>query len=134
LVARWSDSQANSGVQVKIENLENYEARAASVEDIWRPFEYKRFNLDRTILAAHGVNISEDYHVDFTEPETVHDPAEWRNQMDWELANGLTTKRRILQEMNPDMTDDEVNELLGEVAEEQPEKPQTTNLVDILQS
>jgi len=41
--------------------------------------------------------------------------------MDWELANGLTTKRRILQEMNPDMTDDEVNELLGEVAEEQPE-------------
>lgn len=121
LVARWSDSQANSGVQVKIENLENYEARAASVEDIWRPFEYKRFNLDRTILAAHGVNISEDYHVDFTEPETVHDPAEWRNQMDWELANGLTTKRRILQEMNPDMTNDEVNELLGEVAEEQPE-------------
>jgi len=54
--------------------------------------------------------------------------------MDWELANGLTTKRRILQEMNPDMTNDEVNELLGEVAEEQPEKPQTTNLVDILQS
>ena len=133
LVARWADSQANSGIQVKIENLENYEARAASIEDTWRPFEFNRFDLDRTILATHGVNIAEDYHVDYIEPETVHEPAEWRNQMDWELANGLTTKRRILHEMNPDMSEDEVNELLGEVAEEQPEAPQTTNLIDILQ-
>lgn len=127
LVARWADSQANSGVQVKLENLENYEARAASVEDIWRPFEYERFKTDKAILEANNISIDDDYHVDFVEPETVHDPREMREQYTWELANGLTTKRRILEEMNPDLDEESIAELLGEikeeVEEEQPQEP-----------
>ena len=134
LVARWADSQANSGVQVKLENLENYEARAASVEDTWRPFEHNRFKVDQAILAANNINVDDDYHVDFTEPETVHDPKEQRDQYDWELANGLTTKRRILEELNPDLDEESIQELLGEIQEEEPtaEPAQPQSILDII--
>ena len=117
-----------------MENLENYEARAASVEDTWRPFEHNRFKVDQAILAANNINVDDDYHVDFIEPETVHDPQEQRNQYDWELANGLTTKRRILQEINPDLDEDSIQELLGEIEEETPtvEPTQPQSILDII--
>lgn len=118
LVARFVDTEAKSGVALKIENLENFEQRKASVNDIWLPWEKQRFNIDRMVASYHGVQIPEDYHVDFAEPENVMSPDEQRKEWDWLLAKGLISKRDILKKMNPDLADEEVDQILGEVKDE----------------
>ena len=130
LVARFVDTEAKSGVALKIENLENFEQRKASVNDIWLPWEKQRFNIDRVVASYHGVQIPEDYHVDFAEPENVMSPDEQRKEWDWLLAKGLISKRDILKKMNPDLADDEVDTILGEVKAEA--EPVTTGLSDLL--
>lgn len=132
LVARFVDSEARSGVALKVENLENFEERKASVNDIWLPFEKKRFEIDRTIAASHGVQISEEYHVDFAEPESVLSPDEQRNEWDWLLSKGLISKRDILKQMNPDLDEAEVDKILGEVKEEEAEPQQGLGLSELL--
>ena len=133
LVARFADTEAKSGIALKIENIENWDARKASVQDIWRPFEKKRFVIDRQIASTHGVNISDEYEIDFKEPEQAMNKQEEREHYDWMLAKGFMTKKQVMKEINPDkFTDEEIDVILAEVAEEQPPKP--TSLVDILEA
>jgi hypothetical protein len=125
LVARFVDSESSSGIALKIENIENWDARKASVNDVWRPFEHERFQLDREIAAYHGVNIDDDFAVDFKEPDQVMDKAEERAHFDWMLSNGFMTKKQVMKAMNEDkLSDEEIDEILEEAAVEvQPEKP-----------
>ena len=125
LVARFVDSESSSGIALKIENIENWDARKASVNDVWRPFEHERFKLDREIAAYHGVNIDDDFAVDFKEPDQVMDKAEERAHFDWMMANGFMTKKQVMKAMNQDkLSDEEIDEILTEAAVEvQPEKP-----------
>jgi hypothetical protein len=134
LVARFVDSEARSGVALKVENLENFEERKASVSDIWLPFENKRFQIDRMIASANGVQLSDDYHVDFAEPENVLSPDEQRAEWDWLLSKGLISKRDILKQMNPDLDDAEADRILGEVKEETTEPQQGLGLSELLAS
>lgn len=132
LVARFVDSEARSGVALKLENAENYEARQASINDVWYPFEQRRFQIDRAILKYHGINIDDELLIDFAEPQATIEPAEQRAEWDWLLKQGLITKKEILKQYDPDrFTDEEVDKVLTEVAAEQPSQ---TPLMDLLAS
>jgi hypothetical protein len=99
---------------------------------IWRGVENKRFKTDRRILEVHGINMPDEFSVDFSEPRFPLTAQEERNQWDWEWNNNLSTTKDWLRKYNPDLTDDEINEMAAEITPEQPEQTQT--LSDILGS
>lgn len=120
LQVKWAaGGGATSGEHLRMMEVDLTEAVLADFNR-WREFEAERFELDRLILAAVGITIPEGYSVDFTEPHIPDSPAEIREQLTWELQQGLTTKRRVLQRMNPDMSPEMIDELLAEIAEEGP--------------
>ena len=52
-------------------------------------------------------------------------PQEERAWLDWKMLNGIMSKKDLLLYFNPDMSDPELEEKLGEIQEEQaPIEPQ----------
>tara|TARA_R110002020_G_scaffold454796_3_gene670753 strand:- start:1116 stop:2465 length:1350 start_codon:yes stop_codon:yes gene_type:complete len=117
---RWGESGGStpSGEALRILEIENFEARKSD-ESIFREWEHSRYEIDRAILEAHGiVNLSEDYSVDFGEVSYPMSPQEERAWLDWKLEKGIMTQKDLLLYFNPDMSDFEIEEKLGEVREE----------------
>lgn len=115
LQVKWAaGGGATSGEHLRMMEVDLTEAVLADFNR-WRAFEDDRFALDRLLLESVGITIAEEYSVDFTEPHIPDSPAEKRAQWDWELDRGLTDKRRVLSELNPDMSEEEIEERLAEV-------------------
>ena len=130
---RWGESGGNtpSGEALRILEIENLEARKSD-ESLFREWEHERYEIDRTILETHNVmTLSEDYAVDFGEVSYPMSPQEERAWLDWKLSKGIMSKKELLLYFNPDMSDEELENKLGEVREEvkteaeatQPTKP-----------
>ena len=89
---KYIDSKGNapSAESLKIQEVENTNENMASTEDTWRPFEKKRFEIDRKIIEVKtGVVLSPDYSVDFLEanyPMTTMDEINFWN---WRFENNL---------------------------------------------
>ena len=69
-------------------------------------------------LEVHGINISDEYSVDFSEPRFPLTAKEEREQWNWEWANELSSPKDWLRKYNPDLSEEELDEM---VAEMQPE-------------
>ena len=110
LKAVWVEDASQSGIALKIENLPNMEQRVATIEEIWRPFELERFEIDRIILAKNGKNIPEEYHVDFAEVDIPLTPDEIQKATDYNLKMGFTTYEQEYKQRNPDAKQSEVDE------------------------
>jgi len=118
---RWGESGGNapSGEALRIMEIENLEARKSD-EPIFREWEHSRYEIDRTILDAHNaLSLSEDYTVDFGEVSYPMSPQEERAWLDWKINNGIMSQKDLLLYFNPDMSDPELEEKLGEIQEEQ---------------
>ena len=118
---RWGESGGNapSGEALRIMEIENLEARKSD-EPIFREWEHNRYEIDRTILDAHNaLSLSEDYTVDFGEVSYPMSPQEERAWLDWKINNGIMSQKDLLLYFNPDMSDLELEEKLGEIQEEQ---------------
>ena len=124
---RWGESGGNapSGEALRIMEIENLEARKSD-ESLFREWEHSRYEIDRAILETHNaLNLSEDYAVDFGEVSYPMSPQEERAWLDWKMLNGIMSKKDLLLYFNPDMSDPELEEKLGEIQEEQaPIEPQ----------
>jgi len=121
----WSGTgeATKSGVALAISNIENTEQRQASVQDIWRNFEKERFQVDRSIIEYHsGVKITDEHSVDFAEPQPFLTKDEEQKLWEWKWKHGLATKKDWFKKNNPDMDEDEIDKLLGEVKEEKEEE------------
>lgn len=117
---RWGESGGNapSGEALRILELENHESRESDVL-LYKEFEQERFKVDRKILEVHGVlNLPEEYHADFGEIEYPMSVEQELKLLEWKLNNGVMTQRDVLIYFNPDMSEDELNDKLGEVQEE----------------
>ena len=126
---RWGDSGGNapSGEALRILEIENLESRESD-EPLWREWEQERYAIDKTVLEAHtGKALPDDISIDFGEVSFPLSPQEERNWLDWKLDKGIMTKKELLLYFNPDMSDDEIDSKLGEVALEKeaetPEQP-----------
>ena len=118
---RWGESGGNapSGEALRIMEIENLEARKSD-EPIFREWEHSRYEIDRTILDTHNaLSLSEDYTVDFGEVSYPMSPQEERAWLDWKINNGIMSQKDLLLYFNPDMSDLELEEKLGEIQEEQ---------------
>ena len=124
---RWGESGGStpSGEALRILEIENLEARKSD-ESLFREWEHSRYEIDQRILEVHNViNLSEDYAVDFGEVSYPMSPQEERAWLDWKISNGIMSQKDLLLYFNPDMSDPELEEKLGEIQEEQaPLEPQ----------
>jgi hypothetical protein len=134
LKVKWSVGREAfvSGEALKMAEIDLTESVMGDYQMIWRGVENKRFKTDRRILEVHGINMPDEFSVDFSEPRFPLTAQEERNQWDWEWNNNLSTTKDWLRKYNPDLTDDEINEMAAEITPEQPEQTQT--LSDILGS
>ena len=99
---------------------------------IWRGVENRRFQTDRRILEVHGINISDEYSVDFSEPRFPLTAKEEREQWNWEWANELSSPKDWLRKYNPDLSEEELDEMVAEMQPEAEAPAQT--LGEILSS
>ena len=117
---RWGESGGNapSGEALRILEIENLEARKSD-ESLFREWEHSRYEIDRKILEVHSVlNLPEEYAIDFGEVSYPMSPQEERSWLDWKMSNGIMSKKDLLLYFNPDMTEEELQNKLSEVAEE----------------
>ena len=124
LKVKWSVCREAfiSGEALKMAEIDLTEAVMSDYQMIWRNVENERFDIDRRILEVHNKRISEEYSVDFTEPRFPLTAQEERAQWDWEWANGISSPKDYLRKYNPDLTEEEIDEMAAEIAPEQPEE------------
>ena len=115
---KWDDSgNPASGEALRLMEIENLEARISDIP-LWRDWEHQRYNIDREVIRAHtGKDFSENYSVDFAEVEFPLSPQEERSDLAWKLDKGLINREDLVRHFNPDITDEDLNELLGRVDE-----------------
>ena len=111
--------------------VENTEQREASIQDIWRPHEQTRYNLDRIILETHGISVGDEYSVNFVEPDLTITSEDERAQEQHDLELGLTSRKRLLEKRNPDITEEELDDIIADADAEQSSK-QTTPILPLI--
>ncbi len=121
LQVKWaSGGGATSGEHLRMMEVDLTEALEGD-EPHWMAVEKRRFALDQALLAAQNITIPDEYSVTFAPPHIPESPQEKRDQWTWELEKRLTTVRRVLQAMNPGITDEALDALLLELEEAAPE-------------
>lgn len=115
---KWDDSgNPASGEALRLMEIENLEARISDIP-LWRDWEHQRYNVDREVIMAHtGKDFGENYAVDFAEVEFPKSPQEERAELDWKLEKGLINREDLVRHFNPDISDEDLNELLNRVDE-----------------
>ena len=127
LKVKWSVGREAfvSGEALKMAEIDLTEAVMSDYQMIWRGVENKRFEVDRVILDAHNIKVPDEFSVDFSEPRFPLTAQEEREQWAWEWDNNLSTTKDWLRKYNPDLTDDELDEMVAKIVPEQPEAPAT---------
>ena len=101
--ARDDAGNAPSAASLSILEMEARDITTGEKEDTWRPWEKKRYNVDRAILGVEtGVNLPEEYSVDFLEPNYALTPDTEISLWTWRFEQGLATKQDYFDYMNPD--------------------------------
>ena len=124
LKVKWSVGREAfiSGEALKMAEIDLTEAVMSDYQMIWRSVENNRFEVDRAILETHNKRVSEEFSVDFTEPRFPLTAQEERAQWDWEWANGISSPKDYLRKYNPDLTEEEIDEMAAEIAPDQTEE------------
>ena len=132
--ARDNSGNAPSASALLIEEIENLNEREAMTEDTWRPWEQRRFLVDRQIIQTEtGRSISEDYSVDFLEPNYALTPETEVLLWDWRIKNGLSTKEEWFMYNNPDYSPEDLEEFSQRQIDNQQNASQS-RLLNILQN
>ena len=86
--------------------MENIDERNAMTEDTWRPWEQRRFQVDKKILEVEtNQNVGDEYSVDFLEPNYALTPDAEIMLWDWRFQRGLATPLDWYDYYNPDSSD-----------------------------
>ena len=128
-----SHGNAESAEALRVQNIDHTEEVASNTEDIWRPWEQRRFAVDKRIIEVQtGQVLNDEYFVDFEEPQ-IMSPGEEREMYTWLFQNNLATREQYLLWKNPDLLPDEAAKMLSEIDESQ-EQPEQNRLLNRLQS
>lgn len=124
-----SHGNAESAEALRIQEIDNYSETQSNIEDTWRPWEHRRFEIDKRIIEVQtGQSLGDEYLVDFVEPQILS-PSEEREMFTWLFQNKLATRQSYLMLKNPDMLPEDAEALLSEVdsSEAQPEQNRLLN-------
>ena len=116
---------------LRIQEIDSFQEVQNSIEDVWRKWEYERFEIDRKIIEVQtGTTLGPEYLVDFEEPQ-IMSPSEEREMYSWLFQNKLATRESYLMLKNPDLLPEDAKKLLEEVDESE---GQPNRLLNRLQS
>ena len=123
---KYIDSKGNapSAESLKIKEVETTNENMASAEDTWRPFEKKRFEIDRRIIEVKtGVVLDPEYSCDFLEanyPMTTMDEINFWN---WRFENGLADPTDWFDYNNPDAPQSQRDEFKARLDAKKEQQP-----------
>ena len=101
--ARDDAGNAPSASSLSILEMEMRDIATGEKEDTWRPWEKKRYDVDRAILEVEtGTRLPNEYSVDFLEPNYALTPDTEIALWTWRFEQGLATKQDYFDYMNPD--------------------------------
>ena len=126
-----SHGNAESAEALRIQDIDSYQETQSNIEDTWRSWESKRFEIDKRIIEVQtGKSLNDEYLVDFEEPNVLS-PSEEREMFTWLFQNKLATRESYLLLKNPDMLPEDAKKLLEEVDDTE---GQANRLLNRLQS
>ena len=128
----WTNNQAESGLSKKMGQLDLMDALRSDIEQVYRPFEKEQFKIARRIAeVSGGVNIPEQFSVDFAEREIPMSQDEEIAYYTWAFANNLETRQSYLRKKNPDLEEQEIDGIIDQIDKENPsEKNEEGTLID----
>jgi len=101
--ARNDSGNAPSAASLSIIEMENMDERSAMTEDTWRPWEHRRYEVDRAILQVEAnIDVGPEYSVDFLEPNYALTPESEIMLWSWRFDRGLATPEDWFDYHNPD--------------------------------
>jgi hypothetical protein len=119
---KYSDVAGNapSAESLRIQEIENTSENEAAMEDIWRPFEKARYNVDRKIIEVQtGIKLSPDYSCDFSHQNypmtTMDEIAYWS----WRFENNLAEPVEWFDFQNPDALEEVRQEFIQRTKEKE---------------
>ena len=133
--ARDDAGNAPSASSLSILEMEMRDIATGEKEDTWRPWEKKRYNVDRAILEVEaGLRLPEEYSVDFLEPNYALTPDTEIALWTWRFDQGLASKQDYFDYMNPDASPEQRAEFESRQQEPQEEKAPQNRLLARLES
>jgi len=122
-----SGGEVPSGISLMIKDMERKEDYYDDIA-LWRMYEQDFYNVERVIAGYNGINLPEQFGVDFEEidyPKTVQDQI-LKDQFD--IQNNLTTRAKIMVRDNKDLTVEQAQVIIEENKSvnslEAPQQPQ----------
>ena len=107
----WGVNGSQSGVAIKLNNLELMESREDSVEK-FRQLEKQIYKIERQIaLTEMGINLPDSMFINFTEIE-FPDPENERNKWDWLFSHNLASPIDYLMSKDAELTKEDAEELI----------------------
>jgi len=112
---QWAESggEVPSGISLMIKDMERKEDYYDDIA-LWRMYEQDFYNVERIIAEYNGIELSEEFGVDFEEveyPKTVQDQI-LKDQFD--IQNNLTTRAKIMVRDNKDLTVKQAQKIINE--------------------
>jgi hypothetical protein len=123
--ARDDAGNAPSAASLSILEMEMRDVSTGEKEDTWRPWEKKRYAIDRAILEVEaGLRLPEEYSVDFLEPNYALTPDTEIALWTWRFDQGLASKQDYFDYMNPDASPEQRAEFEAQQTQEEEKTPQ----------
>jgi len=119
----WTDKGQESGLSKKMSQIDLMDALRSDIEQIYRPFERNQFKIAQRICeVSGGINIDDQFSIDFAEREVPMSMGEEIQYYTWAFANDLETRKSYLRKKNPDLQEEEINEMIDTIDEEAPQQ------------
>jgi len=128
----WTDKGQESGLSKKMSELDLMDALRSDTEQIYRPFEKNQFQIAKRICeVSGGINLGDQFSVDFSEREIPMSQQEEIQYYTWAFANNLETRQSYLRKKNPDLQEQEIEEMVEQLDSEVPsEANETQSIID----
>mgnify|MGYP003134979526 FL=1 len=111
--ADTNKDRPSSGIALKIKDLERHEDYQDDLE-IWRRCEMDFYNMEKNIAVFAGINLPDTIGIDFNEPDYPQAVQDQIAMDTFMLQNDLTTKAKLLQRLNKDLTLEQAQEQIKE--------------------
>ncbi len=128
----WTSNAQESGLSKKMSEIDLMDALRSDVEQIYRPFEKEQFNIAQRICeVSGGVQLGDQFSIDFSEREVPMSQSEEIQYYTWAFANDLETRKSYLRKKNPDLQEDEIDNMVESLDAEQPQQAdETQSIID----
>lgn len=118
LMINWAEQggEMPSGVSLMIKDLERTEDYYDDLE-LFRMYEEEFFIVEKAVGQANNINLPNKFAVNFVEPEypqSIQDQIAWNT---YRLSNNLTTRPKLLNEINTDLSLEEAEQIVNANAE-----------------